>query len=318
MLLGQRFPLELEDVRRRAEREFFVALDDRATLVLWQKRAGVAFPVMERAIKRMGLPEDLKYVAVIESGLKNRARSWAGAVGPWQFMPATGRENGLRVSKGVDRRRDLEQSTESALKFLSRLHNRFDDWFLALAAYNAGPARVSRSLSKQDVKSYWDVSLPNEAERYVARVAAAKMILSSPERYGVLIPEDERFRPHATSSVEVKTGSAIKVLKLARMARTTYRHIREINPWITSDVLPAGRHSIVVPKSGAQGFATRVAAATPKRAKKKKRGVRHRVREGDTLGLVAAKYGTTVAELTRRNKIRKADMIYPGQLLKVR
>ena len=331
-LLGQRFPIELSDVRERMEREFYVALDDRATLVLWQKRAGAAFPVIERALKKAGAPDDLKYVAVIESGLKPKARSYAGAVGPWQFMPATARDHGLTVAKGVDRRRDLRESTDAAIQYLTSLHKRFDCWFLALAAYNAGQGRVSRALNSQGVKSYWDLSLPNEAERYVSRVMAAKLVLSDADRFGVQVPDAERFARTDVKRVRVRTQAEVRIVDLARAAQTTYRHLRSINPWITSPAIPAGAHAFDVPSEGAAGFSKQVAAINAKvaakqeaeerarrrRARKKSKVVRHRVKSGESLWDVATRYGVTVADLSKRNRLRNKDIIHPGQMLRVR
>ena len=330
-LLGQRFPLELSDVRERMEREFYVALADRATLVLWQKRAGAAFPVIERALKKAGAPDDLKYVAVIESGLKPKARSYAGAVGTWQFMPETARDHGLQIVKGVDRRRDLQESTDAAIKYLTGLRKRFGCWFLALAAYNAGQGRVSRALASQGVTSYWDASLPDEAERYVARVAAAKLVLSDSKRFGVEVPADQRFSEGDVRRVRVKTSAELDVLDLARAADTTYRDLRSLNPWITERALPAGSHAFVVPAAGAKGFRSHVEAVSSRvaevrqradraRQKRKKqvKVVRHRVRSGESLWDLASKYDVTVAELTKRNGLRDKNVIHPGQLLVVR
>ena len=264
----------------------------------------------------------------------------AGAVGPWQFMPATGRESGLTVAEAVDERRDLERSTEAALKFLSSLYRRFDDWFLALAAYNCGPARVARALERQGVKSYWDLVLPNEAERYVSRVAAAAIILRDAERYGVRVPDSERFDPEQTRTVQIALSQGVDLLRVARAAGTTYRHVRMLNPWLRASRLPAGRHELTVPAGTDSAFAARVAKLAPadearaprrtaragkatpaKRRQPKKQAdkqVRHRVRPGESLWDLAEKYGVTTAELQRRNSIRKADLIYPGQVLHVR
>ncbi len=346
-LLGKRIPLHLSDVRERLEREFYVAMGDRATLVLWQKRAGKAFPTIERVLRRRELPDDLKYVAVIESGLRNHAKSWAGAVGPWQFMPATGREQGLRVRKVVDDRRDLERSTEAALDYLTSLRRRFGDWHLALAAYNCGPGRVRRALRAQGVSSYWDLVLPNEAERYVSRVAAVRLILTDPKRFGIHVPDAERFSAEPTRRVQVALKSPLSVVAVARAAGTTYRHIRRLNPWLRSAELPKGTHRLTVPTDVGSGFAARIAALSPaasakagkagkgggrkkarparrtvksKKARKPKKPkrLRHRVRKGESLWDVAQRYGMTVADLQRKNRIRRPDRIYPGQMLRIR
>ena len=339
-LLGQEVPLHLKDVRERMEREFVVALSDRASLVLWQKRAGKVFPVIEQAIRDKKLLQDLKYVAVIESGLRSHAKSWAGAVGPWQFMPATGRENGLKVAKTIDERRDLRRATDAALDFLSSLHRRFGDWFLALAAYNCGPGRVSRALKAQNVTSYWDLSLPNEAERYVARVAAVAVILRNADRYGMRVPDADRFDPNDTRRVRIAVGKAVPVVRIARAAKTTYRHIRKLNPWLRSATLPAGKHRLTVPADTDSGFVARVAGLAPSRGRasapktkskarrataaaakkpkaKKSSSARHKVRRGESLSDIAQRHGVGLTALQRHNSIRRPDKIYVGQVLRI-
>jgi membrane-bound lytic murein transglycosylase D len=331
---GERVPLQLQDVRERVERELYVALSEQATLTLWQKRAGRVFPLIEAALRRHGLPEDLKYVAVVESGLRAGVRSSAGAVGPWQFIRATGREHGLAVGSEVDQRRDWERSTDAAARFLKRLHKRFGSWALALAAYNAGPSRVARALKTQGVTSFWDLSLPNEAQRYVPRIAIVAHILRHPERYGAKVSDGERWSPRATRTVTVHAPrGGLHLVRVARAARTTYRHLRLLNPHFTSPRLPAGSREIHIPVAGADGFKTRFAKASPPKASAKPRRKgkrkakakakakprkRHKVKPGESLWHVAKRHRTTVAALSKLNRLRDRDRILAGQWLKVR
>ncbi|HSF02148.1 MAG TPA: lytic transglycosylase domain-containing protein, partial [Solirubrobacterales bacterium] len=177
---GEAVPLRQWDVGERLEREFLLALGNPAQVILWLKRSARYFPYIERELARAGLPEDLKYVAVIESALLPGAYSHASALGIWQFIASTARRYGLAVTSGWDERRNPERSTAAALAYLHELRQRFADWPLALAAYNAGETRIDQAVRHQGVSSYYQLALSEESERYVFRALAAKLILSEP------------------------------------------------------------------------------------------------------------------------------------------
>jgi soluble lytic murein transglycosylase-like protein len=245
---GEPVPLARWDVAERLEREFLLSLGNPAQVVLWLKRSARYFPYIERELGRAGLPEDLKYVAVIESALLPTAYSHASALGIWQFISATARRYGLAVTSGWDERRNPERSTAAALAYLRELRQRFADWPLALAAYNAGEGRIEQALRLQGVASYYQLALPLESERYVFRALAAKLILAEPERYGFEVPHEQRYRPYDADVVTIELRERVAVAELARQAGSFYRELKALNPEIVDDWLGKGRYAIRVPK----------------------------------------------------------------------
>jgi hypothetical protein len=254
---GEAVPLARWDVAERLEREFLLSLGSPAQVVLWLKRSARYFPYIERELGRAGLPDDLKYVAVIESALLPSVDSHANALGIWQFIAATARRYGLAVTSGWDERRNPERSTAAALAYLRELRRRFADWPLALAAYNAGEGRIDQAMRHQGVSSYYQLALPLETERYVFRALAAKLILTEPERYGFEVPPEQRYRPHDADVVGIELRERVAVAELARQAGSFYRELKVLNPEIVDDWLGKGRYAIRVPKG--QGPALRAA-----------------------------------------------------------
>jgi hypothetical protein len=251
---GESVPLNRWDVAERLEREFLLSLGSPAQVVLWLKRSARYFPYIERELARAGLPEDLKYVAVIESALLPGAYSHASALGIWQFISATARRYGLAVTSGWDERRNPERSTAAALAYLRELRQRFGDWPLALAGYNTGEGRIDQAMRYQGVSSYYQLALSEETERYVFRVLAAKLILSEPEQYGFEVPHEQRYRPHDGDVVTVELRDRVAVTELARRAGSFYRELKALNPEIVDDWLGKGRYTIRVPKGRGSAF----------------------------------------------------------------
>jgi membrane-bound lytic murein transglycosylase D len=247
---GEVVPLAHWDVAERLEREFLLSLGNPAQVVLWLKRSARYFPYIERQLSRAGLPDDLKYVAVIESALLPSAYSHASALGIWQFIASTAKRYGLAVTSGWDERRNPERSTAAALALLRELRQRFNDWPLALAAYNAGEARIEQAMRHQGVSSYYQLALSDESERYVFRALAAKLILADPERYGFEITHEQRYRPYDADVVELELQERVAVSTLARQAGSFYREMKALNPEIVDDWLGKGRYTIRVPKGG--------------------------------------------------------------------
>jgi peptidoglycan lytic transglycosylase D len=245
---GEPVPLVRWDIGERLEREFLLSLGNPAQVLLWLKRSARYFPYIERQLARAGLPEDLKYVAVIESALLPGAYSHASALGIWQFIASTAKRYGLAVTSGWDERRNPERSTAAALALLRELRQRFPDWPLALAAYNAGETRIDQALRHQGVSSYYQVALSEETERYVFRALAAKLILSEPERYGFEVPPEQRYRPYDSDVVGIELRDRVAVTELARQAGSFYRELKALNPEIVEDWLGKGRYEIRVPK----------------------------------------------------------------------
>jgi len=253
---GQPVPLDRWDVAERLERELLLSLGNRGQVILWLKRSARYFPYIEGELARAGLPDDLKYVAVIESSLLPTAYSSASALGIWQFIAGTARRYGLGVTPAWDDRRDPERSTAAALAYLRDLYAQFRDWPLALAGYNAGEARVEQALRRQRVSTYYQLALPVETERYVFRALAAKLVLAEPERYGFQVPPERRYQPREAHVVEIQVRDRLAVVDLARTSSSFFRELKELNPQIVDDHLPRGRYRVRVPNGPPTSLAT--------------------------------------------------------------
>ena len=311
---GEAVPLDQWDVRERLEREVLLSLQERGQVILWLKRAARYFPYIEEALRRAGLPDDLKYVAVIESALLPQALSRASALGIWQFIPATARRYGLRVTASWDERRDPELATRAALAYLADLYGQFGQWSLALAAYNSGEARVRSAIRRQKVANYFQLALPRETERYVFRAYAAKLILSEPDRYVLHIPDEELYRPPPRDRVRVRVRRRLSVLAIAEASGSFYREVKQLNPAIIGDALPAGTYPINLPEGQGEAFQARKIALEVTTATT----VRHRVRRGETLWRIARRYGISLADLRQRNPGVRDWVIRPGDTLLIR
>jgi hypothetical protein len=265
-----------------------------------------------------GLPEDLKYVAVVEGALLPHAYSWAHASGIWQFIAETGRRYGLRVTDAWDERRDPERSTSAALAYLNDLHARFGEWPLAHAGYNAGEGRIESALKTQGVSTYYQLALPAETERYVFRVLAAKLILDEPGRYGFEIPPEERYAPHATDVVTLPVIGFLRVQDIAAAAGSFYREIKALNPAILGDRLPEGRYDVRIPSDGNDRFTSKLSDLKQAMAARAVRRVEYRVRSGDTLEVIARRFRVSVDALRTWNANARRAHIYPGDRLVIR
>jgi len=248
---GEAVPLEDPDVLERMDRELLVNTYWQSNGLLMFKRAEKYFPVIEPILEKHGVPDDFKYLAVIESGLTN-AVSPAGARGVWQIMKATGRENGLEVNDNVDERYNLEKATEVACKYLLDSKERLGSWTLAAAAYNAGNAGVSRRLKEQDVTDYYDLLLGEETGRYLFRIVALKEILSNPKKYGFNFKENDLYKNIPTYKVSVDTV-VTDFSKFAKQFGINYKILKIHNPWLREDHLNNAsrkQYFIEIPKEG--------------------------------------------------------------------
>ena len=227
---GEVVPLDKHYVLERLDRELLVNNFWHSNSILVLKRAPKYFPIIEPILQENGIPDDFKYLAVIESGLTN-VTSPAGAEGFWQFMPQTARDYGLEVNGDIDERLNLIKSTESAAAYLMDAYAEFGNWTLAAAAYNAGVQRIKTSLEKQQTNSYYDLFLNEETSRYMYRMLATKLIFESPERYGFVIPKAQTYPFPKTKLVKVGT-SPIDWVAFAKSQNMSYADLREMNPWI--------------------------------------------------------------------------------------
>jgi len=246
---GQDIPLDSWQVRERIEYEFYQFLEDEGESIILAKRTGRCFPPAEKQLSDTGLPDDLKFMLLVESKCIAAAYSRAKASGPWQFIGATGKRYKLKSNKWKDDRRNLEMSTEAAVKYLNHLKDLFNgDWFLAMAAYNAGEERIRKQLKAQKVDDYWKLHLIRETMRYVPRIIAAKEIYSQPEKYLGLTQQD-LYIPLDTETVTVTIKEPQKHLaSLAKEFGSYFLELKLLNPEIKKEYLPKGTHHLKVPR----------------------------------------------------------------------
>jgi membrane-bound lytic murein transglycosylase D len=232
---GEPAPLNIFYVREQLDREFTVNTYWHSSTLLALKRSARWFPVIEPILKKNGIPEDFKYMALIESGLANVV-SPAGAAGFWQFLEGTGRECGLIVNKEVDERYHVAKATEAACLYLNKAYQKFGNWTLVAAAYNAGQGRINDSMAKQQVNSYYHLYLSEETSRYIFRILAIKYIWENPVKYGFKLQEGDFYDPLQTKILQV-TSSIPDLVLFARENKTTYRMLKELNPWLRGEML---------------------------------------------------------------------------------
>ena len=195
------------------------------------KRANRYFPIVEPILKANGIPDDFKYLMVIESSLNPIARSPAGAAGLWQFMPATGREFGLEVNDNIDERYNVEKATVAACKYFKQAYEKYGNWMAVSAAYNAGQGRITAQLDKQLADHAMDLWLVEETSRYMFRLLAAKEIFNNPQRFGFLLKREHLYPPIPYKKVTITT--AIENLdEYAKQNGITYAQLRDANPWL--------------------------------------------------------------------------------------
>lgn len=246
---GQSVPLDNWQVRERIEYEFYQFLEDQGESIILAKRTGRCFAPAEKQLADAGLPDDLKYMLLVESKCIAAAYSRAKASGPWQFINSTGRRYKLHNERWLDERRNLEMSTEAAIKYLRYLRDlQQGDWFLAMASYNAGEDRVRKLIKEQNVNDYWHMHGPRETMRYVARIIAAKEIYSQPEKYLGLTKKD-LYPPLETETVTVTIKESQRRLTLIAQEYGTYfLELKMLNPEFTKDYLPKGTYQVKVPR----------------------------------------------------------------------
>ncbi len=228
-------PLEAPDIRERFDKELLVNTYWQSNMMLLLKRANKWFPTIEAILKEEGVPEDFKYLAVIESGLEN-VRSPKGAKGFWQLMPGTAKEYGLEVNTNVDERYHVEKSTRVACAYLMKAKKRFGSWTLAAASYNRGMYGTQRLLDNQLVDNYYDLLLNTETSRYVFRILAVKEIMSHPERYGFIFEDTDLYQPVPVK----KIGWDVPIANIAEFAKekgVNYKVLKIHNPWLIENHL---------------------------------------------------------------------------------
>ncbi len=233
---GEAVPVDQPFIYEKIDRELLVNMYWQSQTFLFIKRANKWFPIIEPILKKNNIPDDFKYLAVIESGLMNVV-SPSGAKGFWQFMPKTAKGYGLEVNGFVDERYQLEMATEAACNYLNTAYKKFNSWTLAAASYNMGKAGLERRLKEQDVDSYYDLLLNLETGRYVYRILAVKEILSNPNKFGFYYDSEDLYTSPIYKNITVDS-SITDLVNFAKSQGVTYKELKMLNPWLRDKTLP--------------------------------------------------------------------------------
>jgi len=291
----------------------------RTSFARWLSRSSRYVPLMKEILRREGMPEDLVYVAMIESGFQLNARSWASAVGPWQFMSATGRRYALRIDQWIDERKDPVKATTAAALYLKELHGMFNgDWYLAAAGYNAGENKIIKAMNKYSSADFWQISegsyLKRETKEYVPKLLAAAIIAKDPARYGF---SDIAYLPPVEFET-VRIASQTDLELVAKLAGTTYEAIQGLNPelrhWCTPPDYPG--YELKLPKGTKRLFEEGYANIPPeKRFTEKPFYTRYTARKRDTLTSVARRFQISPQVLAEINGIGRKSRIVGKTLI---
>ncbi len=281
----------------------------RRNFQFWLDRTAAADSLVTSILEENGLPTELIYLAMIESGMSPRAVSSVSAVGPWQFMAGTAKDYDLRRNWWFDERRDIELSTRAAARYINYLHGRFGDWALVLAAYNSGGGRVAQKIRQHGHDNFWKMRLPSQTTDYVPKFIAAARIGQDPEKYGFQVRD---ITPLSYDVLPVDDATDLDLI--ARCAGVRNEEVRRLNPALLRGASPPDM----------KGYLVRVPQGTGKKAEVALRRVpadkrltwrRHRVERGETLGHIARNYGTSVSDIAKLNKLGDVHLIRPGDQL---
>ncbi len=311
---GETVELKRRDVRERLEKELLLTLWDRPQVVLWIKRSGRYLPIIEKMLREHDMPEDLKYVAIIESALRPHAGSRKGAIGFWQFMEATGLNYGLEINSEKDQRRNIFYSTQAAIAYFKELYDLLGSWTLSAAAYNMGEQGLQSEILAQQAHDYYELYLPLETQRYVLRIIAAKIILSEPETYGFQFTQEDLYPPLQFERLKLQCFQETPISIIAQAANTSFKKIKDLNPEIRGHFLAAGSHRILIPKGAADGFQERFKLLVEHWKAENKERV-YVVKEGDNLSIIAERFNVPLPALIIWNRLEKNKHIYPGDRL---
>ena len=233
---GENAPLFSDDIWERYDKEILKNVYWQSNTMLYLKRANKYFPIIEPILKQNNIPDDFKYLALIESGLDNVV-SPAGAAGFWQILKGTAREHGLEVNSAIDERYNLEKSTLIACRYLQKAYGKFGSWTLAAASYNKGQNGVRRLIEKQGTNNYYNLYLNSETSRYVFRIIAVKEILENPKKYGFIYREKDLYVMPKYKTIEID-ATISDLANFATANGTNYKLLKQLNPWLRNTSLP--------------------------------------------------------------------------------
>src|SRR2546425_12431675 len=326
-LINPKLKKEIEDDVKEFTHDLPIEINDRVlgfldyyqngrghgTIELGLQRAGRFQPMIEKILKQEGVPLDLVYLAQAESAFVQRAVSRAQAKGMWQFISSRGKEYGLRQTWWIDERSDPEKATRAAARHLKDLHQEFGDWYLAMAAYNAGPVRIHRAMDKTGDNSFWKLAdkraLPKETTNYVPNILALTIIGKNPEKYGFHVEPEPAIE---TERVSVDKATDLRVI--AEAIDVPVEDLRSLNTHVLRWTTPPDdpEFQLILPKGYSEKFNQQVASLPES---KRVLFREHVVRKGDTLGLIAKKYGTSASQLVQANNLGKTPVLKLGRSL---
>jgi membrane-bound lytic murein transglycosylase D len=283
----------------------------------WLNRSSAYMPMIKGILAEEGMPEDLAYLALIESGFSPHARSKASAVGVWQFMRWTGKHNGLKIDWWIDERKDTEKATHAAARHLRTLHNRFDSWYLAAAAYNAGEGKIAKAIRKHKTTDFWEIAskrraLKRETKDYIPKYLAAMIIAKEPAKYGFTNIKPEPAI--AYDKVEIKRATDIKVI--AKAAGVSVKEIKRLNPELLRWFTPPNYkgYEIKLPPGTSEAFTEKLAQVAPKDRLK---FYSHKIKPGESLYRIARRYNTSIREIAYLNDIKRTRLVRAGKFIVV-
>ena len=292
---------------------YFTTAKGRKQFAIWMKRYEEYKDLILPILKKHEMPEELMVLAMIESGLNPKAYSRANASGMWQFIYSTGKNYGLKRDWYIDERRDPIKATGAACEYLKDLNEQFDNWYLALAAYNCGSGRISRASKLHQTYDFWQMhSLPRESRNYIPYYLAAAIIMKDPEKYGFTIP---KVKPFSYEEVVLEHSADLAVL--SRVAGIKVKTLRKYNPELRQSATPADNpYLLKLPKGKKEQFLERW-NSIPESERFAPQFIVHRVRYGESLWTISKKYGASIHDIAAVNKIRNRHKIKVGNKLKV-
>ncbi len=325
---GEKVPMYDFEVRERIDREILVNTYYQSQTLIFFKKANRWFPVIEKILKEQGIPEDFKYLAVIESGLSN-VGSPAGAIGFWQFMKNTALEYGLEVNDEVDERYDPIKSTYAATRYFKKAYAEFGSWSLVAAAYNMGLTGLRNQVKMQGLDDYHGLYLNSETSRYLPRLLAVKAIMEDPRKFGYNFREQHLYQPLKTNPVYVDTA-VNDLVAFAKSQGIQYKHLKVFNPWLRKTYLPnktGKRYRIDIPDPSVfdevreikpQYMITQpeVVAIEKKTTDAAYVNVKHTVKKDEDIRSLATMFGVKVVDLVLWNKLESTDL-QKGQVIEV-
>ena len=311
---GERVAPEIQEVRERTEKELLLSLWNRPQVILWLKRSHKYLPLIEKMLRENNMPDDLKFVAIVESALRPHAGSRKGAIGFWQFLPQTGRKYGLTIDSRIDQRRNIFASTEAAIRYLKELHKTFGSWTLAVAAFNMGEGGLMAEILEQGTNNYYLLYLPLETQRFIFRILSVKLIFSDPEKYGFRLSKEDYYPPLGFDQIQIECPKETPIRVIAQAAKTHFKLIKDLNPEIRGHYVSKGSHKIAIPKGASRGFQARYQRYLKGFLITQKERI-YTVKKRDNLSSIAKKFVIPLQTLVIQNRLDLSRPIHPGDRL---